>query len=146
MHVSYYAPMKTASWPRCNGLMLKTPISVPNPCIGGLILTHCDTCEPIFFCIPFPYTPNSFPLQLAPYPISHPHKAAMSTKMDNTPEKPTDNNPKEAWFTPNVQEIPSDARELLETYSKIPSDEVLPHVLEQASSSPPSKIKLNHTS
>ena len=70
----------------------------------------------------------------------------MSTKMDNTPEMPTDNNPKEAWFIPNVQEIPSDARELLETYSKIPSDQVLPHVLEQASSSPPSKTKLNHIS
>ncbi|KAL2059602.1 hypothetical protein ABVK25_000895 [Lepraria finkii] len=48
----------------------------------------------------------------------------MSTNMDKTTEKPTDNNPKEVWFTPNVQEIPSDARELLETYGKFPSNEV----------------------
>ena len=64
------------------------------------------------------------PSQLTPCPISHPHKAAMSTNMDKTTEKPTDNNPKEVWFTPNVQEIPSDARELLETYGKFPSNEV----------------------
>lgn len=70
----------------------------------------------------------------------------MSTNMDKATEKPTDNNPKEVWFTANVQEIPSDARELLETYSKFPSDEVFPHVLEQAISSSPSKTKRHHIS
>ena len=34
------------------------------------------------------------------------------------------------WFIPNVQGIGQPARELLENYSKIPPERVIPHVLE----------------
>ena len=34
-----------------------------------------------------------------------------------------------AWYADNVTTIPSEARELLEQYSKIPPEEVIPHVL-----------------
>ena len=36
-----------------------------------------------------------------------------------------------AWFTENVTEIPANARTLLEQYSHIAPDQVLPHVIEQ---------------
>ena len=41
---------------------------------------------------------------------------------------------KPAWFTGDVREIPSNARNLLEKYSHIAPDQVLPHVVEQVRS------------
>lgn len=41
---------------------------------------------------------------------------------------------KPAWFTEDVKEIPSNARNLLEKYSHIAPDQVLPHVVEQVRS------------
>ena len=38
---------------------------------------------------------------------------------------------KPAWFTEDVREIPANARKLLEQYSHIVPDQVLPHVVEQ---------------
>ena len=41
---------------------------------------------------------------------------------------------KPAWFTEDVREIPSNARNLLEKYSHIAPDQVLPYVVEQVRS------------
>lgn len=43
----------------------------------------------------------------------------------------------DAWFTKEIQAIPAATRELLEGYSKVPSDQVLSHVQEQVRFSHP---------
>lgn len=35
----------------------------------------------------------------------------------------------QSYYLPDPDDVPSEARKLLEEYSKIPSEEVLPHVL-----------------
>ena len=69
----------------------------------------------------------------------------MSSNVDTTSEE-ANHKPKAAWFTEDVTEIPPSARELLEQYSNIAPDEVLPHVIEQVSHTACSNIWGNLTS
>lgn len=55
---------------------------------------------------------------------SPPHQSAPSIQGN-----PSSNSQGKAWYTENVTKIPPEARELLEQYSKIPPQDVIPHVL-----------------
>ena len=41
---------------------------------------------------------------------------------------------RQAWYKENVDSIPDDERKLLETYSSIPPEQVIPHVVTLVSS------------
>lgn len=60
----------------------------------------------------------------------------MSTDKEKTPDITRIANV-DAWFTKEIQAIPAATRELLEGYSKVPSDQVLSHVQEQVRLSHP---------
>ena len=66
---------------------------------------------------------------------------------DSSIKKEASSNPEEkAWYTKDVTMISPEARQLLESYSRIPPDQVIPHVLNlvrTASCPQPSFLPLN---
>ena len=66
--------------------------------------------------------------------------ASENRSSDSAPEEQTPKShqqSKVSWYTEDVRSIPSEARDLLESYSKIPSDQVIPHVLSLVSLTSP---------
>lgn len=59
--------------------------------------------------------------------------ADVNSKPDVTSKEINPEKAKPAWFTEDVSEIPANSRQLLEQYSHIAPDQVLPHVVEQVS-------------
>ena len=62
-----------------------------------------------------------------------------SSQADATPITPGNNSTHSkdvGWYTPTLTEISPAARELLEKYSNLPPERVIPHILEIVSPSP----------
>ncbi|KAL9074714.1 MAG: hypothetical protein Q9161_002083 [Pseudevernia consocians] len=61
--------------------------------------------------------------------LEHPQNDPPLQPAPSSEKEPSSNSQDKAWYTENVTTIPPEARQLLEQYSKIPPDQVIPHVL-----------------